>query len=177
MRIIGGSFKGKRIQPPKSFRGRPTTDFAKEGLFNTLQNLVDIDEIKVLDLFSGTGSISYEFVSRGCQDITVVDQSPVHCNFIRKSLDELDAKRAYCIRKDVFQFLMNSTEKFDLIFADPPFDLQRLADLPDLVLNNDLLEDDGIFILEHSSDNDFSSHPKLFNQKKYGHVNFSFFEV
>lgn len=176
MRIIGGQFRGKRIAPPKSFRGRPTTDFAKEGLFNTLSNLVDFDALEVLDLFAGTGSISYEFFSRGAIRVTAVDQSPVHCNFINSVFKDLNAKGARAIKKDAFLFIENSEMEFNFVFADPPFDHPRISELPDLILNAGILDKVGILVLEHPPEINFNDHPRLFNFKKYGHVHFSFFE-
>ena len=176
MRIIGGKFRGKRISPPKSFRGRPTTDFGKEGLFNTLQNLVDFDALEALDLFAGTGSISYEFLSRGTENLTAVDKSPVHCNFINNNFKDLGFKRARAIKKDAFLFIQNSEMEFNLIFADPPFDHPEIKNLPDLILESGILMDGGIVIIEHPQEVSFDHHPRLFNSKRYGHVNFSFFE-
>lgn len=176
MRIVGGELRGRRYSPPKSFNGRPTTDFAKEGLMNILQNHLEFDGLSFLDLFSGTGAISYEFLSRGTEDIIAIDASIVHVNYVNKMFREFDAKKARCIKKDSFQFLLKTELTFDVIFADPPFDLDRLADIPQLVFDQGVLNEDGLLILEHSKEHLFDQHPNFVKEKKYGHVRFSFFE-
>ena len=175
MRIIGGEFKGKRYTIPKSFKGRPTTDFAKEGLFNVLSNIIDFEKVSICDLFAGTGAISYEFISRGAERIMAIDKSIVHCNFVNKMFSELKAVKCHCYKKDSFNYISNTENSYDLIFADPPFDAPRLAELPKLIFESDILNEDGIFILEHSRDHNFMDHPNFYQQKKYGHVHFSFF--
>lgn len=176
MRIISGDFRAKRIKVPKKFEGRPTTDFAKESLFNILNNRIDFEDVKFLDLFAGTGAISYEFVSRGCPEVRAVESSIVHTNFINATFRELKAPSARCIKKDAFLYIANSSETFDVIFADPPFDMEGVSSLPDLIFRDQLLEKEGLFILEHDKEYNFSRHPLFIESRKYGHVNFSFFE-
>ncbi len=174
MRIVGGKFKGKRINAPVFNELRPTTDFAKEALFNILSNKIDFENISMLDLFSGTGSISFEAASRGCEKITCVEQHPKKCAFIIKTLKELEVEHPIVISKDVFKFLSNSKDSFDLVFADPPYELKNIESLPDLIIPN-ILKDDGIFILEHGKKTDFSQHPNFSELRNYGNVYFSFF--
>lgn len=178
MRIISGKYKGKRLVAPKKLPVRPTTDMAKEGLFNILNNRFYFDELKVLDLFAGTGNISFEFASRGVQGITAVDSYPGCVHYISKISSELDFPIT-TIKSDVFKFLEQTTEKFDVIFADPPynFDLSQFLKIPDLVFEQDALEEDGLLVVEHSDQTDLSEHPHFSEQRKYGGSIFSFFEV
>ncbi|MCU4165022.1 RsmD family RNA methyltransferase [Carboxylicivirga caseinilyticus] len=176
MRIISGFLKGRRFSPPKSFKARPTTDIARESLFNILVNRVNFEELKVLDLFAGTGSISYEFASRGCEDITTIELNYNHYIFIKKTIQELEIDQFIRILKaDAFKYLQKTSEKFDLVFADPPFDLKNFDTIPDHFFKQHLLKEDGIFILEHSDKKTFESHPYFKEVKKYGKVHFSFF--
>ena len=175
MRIITGKFRGKQIRPPVNLAVRPTTDFAKESLFNILNNLVDIEGSHVLDLFSGTGSISYEFFSRGSELVTAIDID-THCvAFINKMALSMNAENLEAVREDVFQFLRHPFGKYDLVYADPPYDMAGIDSLPDLILGSDMLKPEGLFILEHSRDHDFEQHPGFDQHRKYGNVNFSFF--
>lgn len=177
MRIIGGTFKSRTFNPGKNFRARPTTDFARENLFNILSNRYDFDNKRVLDLFGGTGSISFEFASRGCQDITCVELDHVHYAFICSVIDKLGLKKIVRpLQTDVFRLLEKINLQFDIIFADPPYDLKRLPDLPNLIMNDNLLSKDGLFILEHGKTNDFSSHNNFVELRVYGSVHFSFFQ-
>lgn len=176
MRIISGTFKGRRFSPPKNFDARPTTDFAKENLFNILNNRVDWEEACALDLFSGTGNICVEFISRGCPQVTGVEKNPVHARFIKKVTDELKIENLRLYTMDVFRFLESNREKFDLIFADPPYDLPALEKIPQLILEKDVLKQGGIFVMEHSKKNDFSQLPLFAEKRVYGSVNFSIFE-
>lgn len=176
MRIISGKFKARRITPPNNIQARPTTDFAKEGLFNLLSNQVDYEDLNVLDLFAGTGSISLEFISRGCKSVTAIDLNERHCAFIRKTCADLKIDNLLVIKADVFKYIGKSRIQYNLIFADPPYDLENLAELPDLIFNNKLLAEGGLFILEHSAKNNFESHPHFIEHRHYGNVNFSFFE-
>ena len=178
MRIIGGSLKGKIISPPRGFNARPTTDFAKEGVFNTIINQLNLEEISVLDLFSGTGSITYEFASRGCQDIVAVEMNPLHANFIKSSIKNLNIQGAHIVRHNVFDFIDICTKQFDLIFADPPYDISNLEGIPDKILSNkQILRPGGLLILEHPTEHNFTKHPAFLKEKKYGNVHFSFFSV
>lgn len=176
MRIISGKYRHRVIQPPTNFKARPTTDLAKESLFNILENRVDFESLKVLDLFGGTGGISYEFASRGCTDITCVELNYNHYSFIKRTAVDLKLEGLKVVRADVLKYIANCGEKFDLIFADPPYDLPQLPEIPKMVIDNHLLADDGIFIMEHSEKNNFSDLPLFIMHKHYGAVNFSFFE-
>jgi 16S rRNA (guanine966-N2)-methyltransferase len=175
MRIISGSHRGRQLHPPPNLPVRPTTDFAKEGLFNVLNNLVDFEEIEVLDLFAGTGSISYEFFSRGCKEVVSVDIDPKCIAFINQTAAKIDAANLTAIRSDVFTFLKHPQGTFDLVFADPPYDMENIGQLPGLILNSSLLREDGWLILEHSRRMEFSETPGFYQQRKYGNVNFSLF--
>jgi 16S rRNA (guanine966-N2)-methyltransferase len=175
LRIIGGKYKGRRIVPPGNFKARPTTDFAREGLFNILNNRVDFDEISVLDLFSGTGSISYEFASRGASIVHLVEKDIRHVLGIRKLLKELDLENVKAIHIDVKAYLKTCSVKYDLVFADPPYELSWLTELPDLVTQSGVIKDNGFFILEHPRDLSFTGHKLFFEHRNYGGVNFSFF--
>ncbi len=175
MRIISGTYKGRRISAPGNITARPTTDFAKEGLFNLLNNRIDFEDIDVLDLFAGIGSISIEFVSRGCRSAISIEQNERQCAFIRKICNELKITNLNLLKTDVFKFINSCHSKFDLIFADPPYELNQLTEIPDLIFNQQLLKPGGLFILEHSAKNSFTSHPKFADHRKYGNVNFSFF--
>ena len=175
MRIISGKYRGKHIHPPRGFRARPTTDFAKESLFNILLNWYDLDEVEGLDLFAGTGSISYEFASRGARQVTAIERDPVHQAFIRKTCAQLGADQVSVIRADVFRFLKKASQHYDIIFADPPFSHPGLKELPDAVFSGDFLSKGGIFILEHPGDYSFNAHPHFLEIRKYGGVNFTFF--
>ena len=178
MRIISGKYKGKRLTAPKKLPVRPTTDMAKEALFNILNNRFYFDELIVLDLFSGTGNISFEFASRGTDKITAVDGYQGCVRYISKTAQELDFSIA-TVKSDVFKYLQRAPEKFDLIFADPPydFDTEQFLKIADLVFEKGLLLEDGLLIIEHSEQTDLSEHPKFSEQRKYGGSIFSFFEV
>ena len=176
MRIISGKFKGRRITPPTNITARPTTDFAREGLFNLLTNRIDFEEITALDLFAGTGAISLELISRGCKQVTSVESNFRQYEFIQKASKELGVDNLILLKADVFKFLERNKYRYDFIFADPPYDLSNLTDLPDIVFSRNLLSEDGLFILEHSAKNDFSKHPNFLEKRHYGNVNFSFFE-
>lgn len=176
MRIISGKYKGHRLSPPTNITARPTTDFAKESLFNVLNNRIDFEEITVLDLFAGTGGISYEFASRGCPSVTTVEMSNNHARFIRKVSAELKLDAIHLVQGDVFKYLSSCHAGFDLIFADPPYELPTLDKLPDLIFEYGLLKPEGTFVLEHPSRKSFSEHPHFVEHRHYGNVNFSFFE-
>lgn len=176
MRIISGIYKRRRIDVPKTFSARPTTDFAKENLFNVISNLIDLEDTDALDLFAGTGSISFELISRGCKEVTAVEKNPAHAAFIAKVAKELKTDALDLIKGDVFRFLQTApSEHFDFIFADPPYALENLEDIPRLVLDRDLLKDGGVFVMEHPKTNDFSGFPYFQQHRIYGSVNFSIF--
>ena len=189
MRITGGLWKGRTINPPAGYQARPTTDFAKEGLFNILSNQYDFDEVSLLDLFAGTGSISLEFASRGCRDIVAVDMNPAHINFIRRtaaSFGVLSAGRNAVhgaaggiqpVHSNAFDFLKVCTKRFDIVFADPPYDMDGFGGIPDKLLASPIFAPDGILIFEHPAPHDFSAHPAFFKERKYGNVHFSFFHA
>lgn len=176
MRIVGGIFKSRIFKPGKNFKARPTTDIAKEGLFNILENRYEFGNKTVLDLFSGSGSIGYEFISRGCKEATMVEKDFIHHRFIVDVLKTLNIGNARIFKADVFAFIKNYKGSFDFIFADPPFDLKNFAEVPNVVLESDILKKEGLFILEHPKEFDFSEHKYFRENRKYGKVNFSFFE-
>ncbi|ADQ79624.1 methyltransferase [Paludibacter propionicigenes WB4] len=177
MRIISGKYKGRRISAPSNITARPTTDFAKEGLFNLLNNRMDFEGIDVLDLFAGTGGISIEFVSRDCKSVISIEQNDRHCAFIRKVCAELKIDNLSLLKTDVFKFINSCHTQFDMIFADPPYELNRIEEIPDLIFSHNLLKEDGLFVLEHSAKTIFTNHPNFVDHRNYGNVNFSFFEV
>ena len=176
MRIIGGRLKGKVINPPAGYRARPTTDFAKEGLFNILNNEYEFEDLKVLDLFGGTGAIAFEFASRGAARVYCVEMERANASFIKTEAARLGLSNVTMVRDNVFDFLPICHEKFDLIFADPPYALEGLDTLPDKVLTRDLLHPGCYFILEHGDEHSFTGHPLFKKEKTYGRVHFSFFE-
>lgn len=175
MRIIGGRLKAIRFEPPKNIPTRPTTDFAKEGLFNTLNNAYNFDNIKVLDLFGGTGSISYEFASRGCEDITTVEIFPKCADFIKQTVQKHKLNAIKVLRMDVFEYIKTCNQNFNVIFAGPPYPLPNLATIPDLIFDHQLVEGEGWFILEHNPNHNFEQHPHYFKNKNYGTTIFSIF--
>ncbi len=176
MRIVSGALKGRMIHPPKNFNARPTTDFAKESLFNILSNNFVFDNLKILDLFSGTGSISFEFASRGAVEIVAVENNFNHYSFIKNTAEQLKLKQIKIIKMNVFVYLKKSETSFDIIFADPPYSDKDTALLPDLIFENKLLNENGWFVLEHSKDFSFKEHSRFFDQRVYSSVNFSFFK-
>lgn len=176
MRIVSGRYKGRRLTVPKNFKARPTTDFAKENLFNILNNYIDWEETVALDLFGGTGSISIELVSRGCPKVTCVEKNPQHYSFIEKLKKELEANELRVFNMDVFKYLKTCQDRFDFIFADPPYDLPHLTEVPKFVEESNILKEGGFFVMEHSKNDDFSSTPFFKEKRVYGSVNFSIFE-
>ncbi|MDO4311036.1 MAG: RsmD family RNA methyltransferase [Prevotella sp.] len=176
MRIITGEYKGRHFDVPRSFKARPTTDFAKENIFNVLSGYIDFDGTTALDLFSGTGSISLELVSRGCDRVVSVEQDRDHHAFILQCLKKLGTDRCVPLRGDVFRFIKSCRQQFDFIFADPPYALKELPQIPQLIFDKGLLADGGIFVFEHGKDNDFSSHERFVDRRVYGSVNFSIFK-
>ena len=176
MRIIGGELGGRRIHPPVRMpHTRPTTDIAKEGLFNILENNLNIEGIKTLDLFGGTGSISFELASRGAINLTVIEKDQQMYEFIRKIADSLGLKQIHVIRTDVFKFITQCKESFDLIFAGPPYALPNIDDIPRLIREKQLLKADGWFILEHTPRNNYRQFPLFVAQRNYGTTIFSIF--
>ncbi len=177
MRIVSGKFKGRRFSPPKNLKARPTTDIAKESLFNILNNTIDFEDINVLDMFAGTGSIGFEFASRGCRNIISLEINSVNYSFIQKVIKELGIEDViHPLKYDSFKFIENTKTKFDLIFADPPYDHKELENIPNLIFVKELLNPDGLLILEHPKDKNFENHPDFLENRNYGHVNFSFFK-
>ena len=176
MRIISGTLKGRRFTPPTNLKARPTTDFAKEGLFNILNNQIDLEGLRVLELFSGSGSIGLEFISHEVASVDGIEISAQHIQYIKKVCKELDVTNYQLYKNDVFRFLKACKDSYDLVYADPPYQIKDLATLPDLVLNGNIVQPGGYFILEHGRDNNFESHPRFVNERKFGNVHFSFFQ-
>ena len=177
MRIIGGRLKGLRLNPPKNLPVRPTTDLAKEALFNILQNQIDLEGLKILDLFCGTGNLALEFASRYAQSVTAVDRS-IHCiKYVKDTARQHGLTQISTFKADVFKYLEIETEQYNLIFADPPYDLNRIPELPKIVFDKNLLLPGGMLIVEHQSMQNLSNHPNFIVQRRYGHSSFSFFEM
>lgn len=176
MRIIGGRLKGASILPPMGYSARPTTDFAREGLFNVLNNEYEFEDLKVLDLFAGTGAISYEFASRGASRVYSVDMNRDNSIFIRREAARLSLRNITAVHDNVFDFLPICKEKFDIIFADPPYALDGLETIPDKIFARDILHPGCYFILEHGAEHSFTGHPLFRKEKVYGRVHFTFFE-
>lgn len=176
MRIISGQYGHRRFQTPASFKARPTTDFAKESLFNVLMHLIDWEGVEALDLFAGTGSIAFELISRGCRRVTAVEQDRTHASFIAKVAGELRTNDLHLIKGDVFRFLNTAPAgTYGFIFADPPYSLENLTDIPRLIFTKNLLREGGILVVEHPKTCDFSSFPFFLQLRNYGSVHFSFF--
>lgn len=176
MRIIGGRLRGKTIIPPSGYKARPTTDFAKEGLFNVLDNEYEFEDLKVLDLFGGTGAIAFEFASRGAAKVYSVEMARDNASFIISEAKRLGLWNVVMVRDNVFDFLPLCREKFDIVFADPPYALEGLESIPDKVFEADILYPERYFILEHPGTYSFKDHPRFKKEKVYGKVHFSFFE-
>ncbi|MDE6422148.1 MAG: 16S rRNA (guanine(966)-N(2))-methyltransferase RsmD [Muribaculaceae bacterium] len=177
MRIIRGKYGRRRFDVPKNITARPTTDFARENLFNVLENIEDLEGKTALDLFAGTGAISFEFLSRGCSEVTAVEMAPVQAQFIRSVKEKLGDESLRVIKGDVFKFIATCSRKFDIIFADPPYDHPRFEEIPQLILDSAMVKPGTLVIVEHSKTRDFSSLPGFSQQRVYGSVNFSIFEV
>lgn len=175
MRVIGGKLKGLRLNPPSNLPARPTTDQAKEGLFNILINRIDLDDIRVLDLFSGTGNISIEFASRGVPEIISVDREYGCVNYLRKFAEASGLQMIKTVKNDVFKYLDFETEPFDLIFADPPYDLPQMNLIAGRVFERNLLNPGGLLIIEHPSMKKLNNDPRFIEQRQYGSSSFSFF--
>lgn len=177
MRIIGGKFRGRRFDPPAdNWPTRPTTDFSKEALFNILENEFEFSELKVLDLFCGTGSHTYEFISRGCEDVTCVDKFQPCISFVHKMTNYLNIqKNVNIVRADVFKFIQACDQTFDYIFAGPPYTLDTMDTLPDLIFEYNLLKENGLFVLEHNPKHNYTQHKYFLKCRNYGQTHFSFF--
>ena len=175
MRIIRGTHRGRKITPPANLPVRPTTDLAKESLFNILENNLYFEDLKVLDLYAGTGSISYEFASRGSQQVIAVDIHPNCIRFISETAVKLGFTQLKAVRSSSIGFLNHCREKFDLVFADPPYDLEGIEEVIELVFDKQLLNEGGWLVIEHSEGKDFSAFPNFSQHRNYGKVNFSFF--
>ncbi len=176
MRVVAGKYRGRHFDVPRTFKARPTTDFAKENLFNVLQGYLDFSEgLTAMDLFAGTGSITLELLSRGCSHVVSVEKDPLHCSFINSFLEKLGETSCLVVRTDVFRYLARTGATFDFIFADPPYTLPNIAEIPDLIFDYKLLKPEGVFVLEHGKGDDFSNHPRLVDHRQYGSVNFSIF--
>ncbi len=173
MRIIRGKYGKRRFDVPKNITARPTTDFARENLFNVLENMEDLEGLTALDLFAGTGAISWEFVSRGCSQVTAVEQAATQAGFIRSVKEKLGDTSLRLIRGDVFRFIERCRDKFDIIFADPPYDHPRFGEIPELIMNSGMLKEGTLVIIEHNKNHDFSALPGFCRHLVYGSVNFS----
>lgn len=177
MRIVAGIYRGRHFDIPRTFKARPTTDFAKENIFNVLNGYIDWEDAEALDLFSGTGSIALELTSRGCSRVVSVESDRDHHRFIQQCFDKLKTTaNVQCLRGDAFRFIKQARQRFDLVFADPPYALEHLAEIPTLVFEHDLLKEDGLLVLEHGKDHDFSADPRFVEHRSYGSVNFSLFK-
>lgn len=179
MRVISGIYKRRRFDVPNSFKARPTTDFAKENLFNVLSNnYFDFEDgVTALDLFAGTGSISIELVSRGCDKVISVEKDPQHLSFISQVMREVKTDKCFPVRADAFKFIEKCSEQFDFIFADPPYELKDLQSIPGRIFENGLLKENGLLVLEHGKDQNFEDDPHFIERRIYGSVNFSFFRA
>lgn len=177
MRIIRGIYGRRRFNVPPNITARPTTDFSRENLFNVIENLIDIEGIRALDLFAGTGAITFELLSRGAQSVTAVEKARTQQMFIQKVADTLGISTLRLVRGDVFRFIDSATAPFQLVFADPPYNLPRFGEIPQLILNSRILAPGSIFIIEHSKNYDFSQLPHFFDHRVYGSVNFSIFKI
>jgi 16S rRNA (guanine(966)-N(2))-methyltransferase RsmD len=175
MRIIGGIHGGRKFHPPTKMPARPTTDIAKEGLFNILQNSLDFADLKTLDLFGGTGSISYELASRGCKDLTLIEQDTNLMNFIKNNIAVLKFENFKTYKMDVFRYINQCNEQYDFIFAGPPYALKNIDDIPKLIFEKQLLKNEGLFVLEHTPRNNYENAPYFKRSKNYGTTIFSFF--
>ena len=181
MIIITGKYKGRHFDIPRTFKARPTTDFAKENIFNVLVQYIDFEGAQALDLFSGTGSISLELLSRGCGQVVSIELDRDHHRFIQECVKKLTGNQEPLplipIRGDVFRFIKTCRQQYDFIYADPPYALKELPTIPDLIFERQLLKEDGIFVFEHGKDYDFSEHPHFVEHRSYGSVNFSLFRA
>jgi len=176
MRVISGRFKGRRFQAPSNIKARPTTDMAREGLFNVLNQKIDLQGLSILDLFAGTGAVSLEFLSRGAEQVTAIDIDITSKKHLEKIKKDWEIKNLKVVKADVLGLAKKANQNFDIVFADPPYGHKRFNEIPDIILNSGWLKNDGLFILEHSSDFDFSPHPMFLDHRNFGNVNFTFFQ-
>lgn len=177
MRIISGKYGRRRFDVPKNITARPTTDFARENIFNVLENIASFDDKSACDLFAGTGAVSFEFLSRGCNYVTAVEKAPVQSAFIKKVAEILGDQNIHVVRADVFKFIQDNALAYDFIFADPPYDHPRFDEIPGLILNSNLVRPGSVVIIEHSKTRDFSTLPGFNQRRAYGSVNFSIFII
>lgn len=177
MRIIRGKYGRRRFDVPTNISARPTTDFARENIFNVLENLIDFEGKTALDLFAGTGAITFELLSRECAEVTAVEKAATQYNFIRKVAQQLNVSNLRLIKGDVFRFLDSGAVPFDFIFADPPYDMPDFASVPGKILGSKLVKPGTLVVVEHSRNHDFSQLPGFFEHRVYGSVNFSLFRV
>ncbi|MCH5227337.1 MAG: RsmD family RNA methyltransferase [Muribaculaceae bacterium] len=177
MRIISGKYGRRRFEVPKNITARPTTDFARENIFNVLGNLGGFEGKSACDLFAGTGAVSFEFLSRGCSYVTAVEKAPVQAAFIKKVAETLGDTNLHLVKGDVFKFIADDIRAYDYVFADPPYDLERFDEIPGLILNSSLVKPGTIVIVEHSKTRDYSNLPGFNQRRAYGSVNFSIFII
>ncbi|QOR75864.1 MAG: RsmD family RNA methyltransferase [Thermoflavifilum sp.] len=176
MRIISGIWKGRKFAPPAGFHSRPTSDRAREGLFNILQHRLDLQQLEALDLFAGTGSVGYELASRGARRVVMVDHQRSVVQFIRKQIRQWDMRVCEVVQADAWYFIKHAPDQFDLIFADPPYQMEDVRLLPDAILERGLLKKNGWLVLEHEARIHFDHHPHLLFSRRYGKTMFSFFQ-
>lgn len=177
MRIISGKYGRRRFEVPKNITARPTTDFARENIFNVLENLGGFEEKSACDLFAGTGAVSFEFLSRGCNYVTAVEKAPIQSAFIKKVADTLGDENLHIYKGDVFRFIKENARAYDYVFADPPYDHPNFNDIPELILNSRLIKPGTVVVIEHSKDRDFSVLSGFSQRRAYGSVNFSIFII
>lgn len=176
MRIISGTHKGRRFYPPKNLPVRPTTDFAKEGLFNVLRNWIEIDRSTILDLCSGTGNMTFEFASRGAKSVLAVDQEFGCIRYIKKIAEELKLNQISTFKSELFKFLRTAVGSYDIVFVDPPYGLEGIEKVPDLILEKELVLKSGLLVVEHGRETNFDGHKYFYATRKFGNVNFTFFD-
>lgn len=177
MRIIRGKYGRRRFDPPKNITARPTTDFARENIFNVIENIEDIEGKRVCDLFAGTGAIAFEFLSRGAAEVTAVEMAQTQISFIRSVKEKLGDENIKIIKGDVFKYIGNAVRSYDIVFADPPYDHPRFEEVPELIMHSNLVHPGTLVIIEHSGSRDFSVLPAFFQRREYGSVNFSLFRL
>lgn len=177
MRIIRGKYGHRRFDVPRNITARPTTDFARENIFNVIENICDIEGKKVVDLFAGTGAVSFEFLSRGASEVVAVEMAATQSGFIRAVKEKLGDQNLKVIRGDVFRYVASCKQPFDIVFADPPYDHPRFSEIPRMILESKLVAEGSLVIIEHNKNHDFSALPGFREHRSYGSVNFSIFEI